>query len=157
MRSERSESGYAMIGVLLLLTLSGAVIVASLKLSASNARTLYAGKKRSGDFYLAEESVSRTVSWMRLNSQSIISPFSRDNFYTYFTRTAFSTATNDGTDLQVPTGVKLASGGESVILTNDSALGTGAFPYTINLTTSAIFDAVNEFAGGYSRFGRCAP
>lgn len=142
----RDQNGYALIGVMVLMIVSLLVVLGAVRVAGSTARTVYATKVRSEQYFESEESIGRAVSWLRANSQSLVSPFRREEFYTRFARTAATTGSNEGPIFTVPTRLKIAGGNNSAILTNDSTLGTGAFPVTEDITTNITFPAVTSFS-----------
>lgn len=140
------DAGYALVAFLVLTAVGLFVLAGALDLSQSSSRTIHAGRQRTERFYQAEETMNIALSWLRQNSLSMIWPFERANFYTYFTRSSTaSVGSNDGSNLPVLTRVKLAGTTDSVILRSDSALGTQAFPFTKNIITNAAFPATTQF------------
>ena len=146
-RASRSdESAYVLVGVLILIALSSFVAAGSLKWSAMNARTTHAIKVRTDLFYESEASVGHVVSWFRQNSQQIVTPFRREEFYQRFTRTAPSVGTNEvSTVFTVPTNIKLSGTNDSAVLTSASGLVQGQFPLTEDIVTGSNFPAVSNF------------
>lgn len=140
------QGGYVLIAVLVLLMISLAMVSNTLTNITTSTRSVYATKVRNTDFNEVESSTGHAVSWLRVNSQRVISPFKRDEFYAHFERTDPSFGTNDTTDFHVPTKIKLAGTTNSALLVSSSDLGTPAFPNTRDLTTGSAFPAQNNFA-----------
>ena len=143
----KREAGISLIPFLVFSSICAAVLITSLKLSASTTRTTYATRLRSERYYEAESGLNTVVSWLRANSQSLVSPLTKDAFYSRFDRTAPAVGTNDTGPVQVPTKVKLKNTSNSAILTNSADLAIAAFPSASHIVSGAAFDAVNQFAG----------
>lgn len=142
----RKEKGYALLGVLILVTVSGLFAVGSLTLSQVAERTTLASEVRDREFFYAEDGLSRATTWMRTNSTSMVYPFDRKNFYTLFTRTAPSFGANDTSPVKVATRIKLRGTNNSAILANDTSLATSAFPLSVDTVSGANFNALTSFA-----------
>ena len=134
-----------MVPFLILMALCTAVIIGSLKVSSSSMRTIYATKERTQRYYTTESGMNRSLSWLRTNSQSLVTPFKGSEFYQKFERTEPTIGANDTGLFKVPTKVKLAGTNNSAILNNDPSFGTAAYPATSNIVTNAGFDAVGSF------------
>lgn len=133
------ERGYILIGVLILVTIAALVAGSTLELTGSAGRSALASAKRSEEFFGTEETLGKAVSWLRTNSTSMVDPFSRTNFYTYFDRTTPTTGSNDTSYFTVPTKIKRQGTQEAVILANESSLATGWFPATTDTATGSAF------------------
>lgn len=146
------ERGYALVAVIILSALSILIAASVLQIAQSHTRSTYATKVRSQQYYETEESVNRAVAWLRENSQNLVSPFRRENFYDYFEKGEPTSGLNDSASFQVVSSVKVKSGGSAnssaVLVGNDpdSDLATALFPDTKNITTDAAFDAAANFA-----------
>jgi hypothetical protein len=142
---QRNESGYILAGVIMLLALSAMIVAASLNYAASDSRTILAMKRRSTEYYTAEDSLNRAATWLRAQNQNLASCFNRANFYTAFKRTSPTVGANDTSVFTVPTKIKMQGTNNSVILTNSNSLATAAFPATTNVITGAAYNAVTQF------------
>ncbi len=145
-QDKEAVAGFAIVPFLILMALCTAVLVGALKLSASSTRTTFASKVRSQRYYQSEAALNQALSWIRANSQNLVTPFKGTNFYNSFDRTSPSIGANDTTTYKVPTRLKVKGTNNSVILTNSSELATGAFPSTSNIVSGVSFDAQNQFA-----------
>ena len=85
---------------------------------------------------------------MRQNSQQIVSPYRKENFYSLLERTAPSVGDNDSSVFSVPTKVKLAGTDDSAIISSDSSIAAANFPATEDLLTGVPFDAQGVIGGG---------
>lgn len=141
------SDGYVLIGVMILVAIAGIITAGSLDLSTSTVRTTHALEVRDREFFTAEDSLSRGVAWLRQNSTSMINIFGREEFKKHFVLTSPSYGSNDNTQFKVPTRVKLVAGGgaDSVMLTNNSALGTSRYPNTIDTYSALSKNVVNLF------------
>lgn len=144
-RHSKRQDGYTLIYLLAVLSVLGLLMGQSLHEAANGARTSRATKLRSERYYNAEDAISHAVSWLRVNSQSLLTPYRREEFYTRFVRTAPSAGANDVGIYGVPTKVKLFGTTDSAVLLNDSTLATAAFPVTRDITTNATFPAQTSF------------
>ncbi|MCC6932948.1 MAG: hypothetical protein IT292_06810 [Deltaproteobacteria bacterium] len=121
--------------------MSPLAISGSLTLITANARTVKTTEIRNEQFYDADDGIDRALSWLREHSQSLATPFKRDEFYTRFTKTEPSYGANDLAINKVATKLKLAGTNNSAIITNNTDLATPAFPITRDLPTNVIFPA----------------
>ena len=144
--SYNNDSGIALVPFLLFAAVVALLLTAAMQMSASSTRTVYAAKLRSERYYESESGVNIALSWIRNNSQSLVSQFRAAEFYNNFHRTTPSYGVNDTGNVQVPTKIKLKDTNNSAILTNSLELATSAFPATSNIKTGAGFDAISQFA-----------
>lgn len=142
----KGTRGYTLIYVLIILSAVGLLMTQALHQSASSARANLSTKIRSERHHEVQQSISHTLSWLRQNSQKLVTPFRRTQFYTEFIRTNPSIGTNDHAQNGIPTKIKLAGTNNTAILTNDPALATAAFATTRDITTNSLFNAVSEFS-----------
>lgn len=141
-----SDAGYSLVAFIILLALSAIVVAGSQKLQSADSRTIATSALRSTHYYQSESGVGTAVSWLRDESQNIVSPFSRENFYSVFTQGAPSVGDNDNSMFSIPTKIKSIGTNDSILLTSDSSLGVSNFPASQNLASGAAFDAVADFA-----------
>ena len=146
MRSNDEEKGYALLIVLVLIAISFLALETILEQDSVTIKTQYSTRQRTRQFYNTEGGVSDAISWLRVNSQSLVTPFTKANFYDSFDRTAPSIGDNDAGSQTVPTKIKLRNTNDSAILVNGTNLGTAAFPFTEDITTATTFDAAAEYA-----------
>ncbi len=140
------ESGYALLGVLVLLMLGLIVTAGMLDSATTNTKTRALVKTRATYYYEVEETLNKTVAWMQENSKNLVGAFTAANFNTNFDLGAPALGSNEGQHFGVYSMVKMAGSTSSVMLSNNSFFGTSAFPATQNIDTAASFDAVTEFA-----------
>ena len=101
---------------------------------ARGLRTTERLEHRSQDFVDAEYATAHVVSWLRLHSQSMTTPFRRDEFYSEMERTpAPVVGDNDTSNEPVESSVVLAGTDSTIFLVSDPVLGTPQFPTTRNL------------------------
>lgn len=135
---EKNLRGSALLTVLLL-SLLGSVILAALLVSVKGFSRSTNSEKRvlAGDASI-QEGLAETILWLRENAEDLKRPFMSTQFYSQFDRSAPTIGANDTTVFGNYTLVKLRATTDSVLLTNDSVLGTSNFPSlgTTNLTTS---------------------
>lgn len=141
----RNGDGYALLILLILMALSTAAVAGSLRVSSSNVRTTMATAIRAQTYFTGESGVHEALSWLRNNSQSLTSPFSKTNFNNLFTRTAPSVGDNDTGSLTVPTKIKLKNTNSSAILSTNDDLATSAFPDTTHIVTNSAFSPTAQF------------
>lgn len=134
-----------MIILLIFFSLSGLIISSTLSRDRTQAQTIHNTKVRSERYYEAEQSVARAVSWLRQQSQMVVTPFRRDEFYTHFERTDPLVGDNDTSPSPFPTKIKLRGTNDSAILVTDTSLGTSDFAPSRDITSGSNFDVVNEF------------
>lgn len=140
------EGGYALIVIMALVAILVSVVAGSLHTTAASARMVHANNERAQLFYETEEGIAHSLSWLRVNSQKLVTPFRRDEFYTRFERTDPTVGSNDTSLFTVPTKIKLAGTTDSAILVNDNALASATFAATRDLTTNIAFDAAGNYA-----------
>lgn len=146
MRCSKDQKGHILIITLLLLGLGTAVVVGSLDMTSSLSKTVASKKVRTKEVNKAEAGIQEALSWLRQNSQQLITPFRREEFYKRFEKTAPTVGANDTGNFSVPTMVKLKDTQFSAILSNDTAVVTPQFPETWDITTNRAFDAIAEFS-----------
>jgi len=139
-----SQSGGAVLGVLLLVGVATIMIGGVLNLIASTTKSVKAAKVRTDHYYDAERSFHLAASWVRDNSGGFVYPFTRENFYDAFDRTAPTVGSNDTSYFTVPTLVKINGTSESAILITDPLLATEEFPVTMYLSGGS-FEPMTEF------------
>jgi hypothetical protein len=144
MLNSKNDKGHILIGVLILLTLSSLIVTSSLIVSSGMLHTSYNSKLRSDRFYEAEESIGKSISWLRDNSKKMLTPFDSKNFYTLFEVTNPSVGVNDTSEFPVPTKLKIKGSNDSIIITNEGLLATSQFPETSDIKTGKTFDAIAE-------------
>jgi hypothetical protein len=142
---KRLQEGHVLLGAVVLLALSMLTVTGLLKLSTSSIRSSYASKVRTREYTNSEASIGDAVSWMRANSQALLSAFRRDEFYDRFTRTDPSIGDNDDSIFQIPTRIKLAGTNDSAFVVTDLSMGTPEFPSLTNIVTLASFPFVSNF------------
>lgn len=146
---KHDERGYALVVFLVILGIGLFVLANSLGLATTSIRTNYATKKRSDEFFATDNSMNLTVNWFRSQNLNMISPFTRGNFYSTFTKGSPSVGANDVPAFNIPTKIKISGGNNSVILTaGGTGLGTATFPATQNLNSGATYNAVTGFQSG---------
>ncbi len=141
-----NESGYAVLTVIVLAALSLFIATASLQYASNHARTTYATKTRTAEFYKSETTLNRALSWLRVNSQSLITPYRQDEFYSNFEFDTPAIRDNEGSLFSVPTRIKMVGANNAAILSNDSNLATAQFPIANNIFTGSSFDAKTIFS-----------
>lgn len=139
------QQGHVLLGAVVLLALSMLTVTGLLKLTTSSVRSSYASKVRTREYTNSEASIGDAVSWMRANSQSLLSAFRRDEFYNRFTRTDPTIGDNDTSIFQIPTRIKLTGTNNSAFIVTDLSMGTPEFAPLINITTLANFPVISAF------------
>lgn len=139
------EGGYALISILLLLTLGLLIGAGMVDSAASNTKTRALVKTRSEYYYEVEETLNRTVGWLQANSKYIVDGFSSANFDSNFDLGAPALGDNEGAYFGVYSMVKMKGTNNSVMLTNNNFFGTPSFPSLNHIDTAASFDAVSSF------------
>ncbi|MCB0324729.1 MAG: hypothetical protein KDD69_14200 [Bdellovibrionales bacterium] len=142
---DRTDRGYALLGVLVLLMLGLLVTGGMLDSAATNTKTRALVKTRAEYYYEVEETLNKTVAWMQENSKNLVSAFTADNFDTNFDLGVPTLGDNEGEHFGVYSMVKMAGTNNSVMLSNNEFFGTAAFPATENVDTGTAFDAVTAF------------
>ncbi len=150
----QNERGYALVALLIMLAVSVVVVAGSLKLSSASSRTTYATKVRSTRYYTAESGLGSGLSWLRSESQNLVSPYTRENFYDNFDLTSPTVGDNDVEQFGVPTKLKLKGTNNSAILSSDVLLASAAFPATEHITSGVAFDAITAFANANLGLGK---
>lgn len=132
------ESGYTLVVVMILLGLTAFVVREALKRSALGSSIIYETRAQATRLNAVENTLYKTISYLRDNSHLYASPFSRANFYSSFDRLATSAAGANDSALNIATQIVVDGTSNSPLLTNDtSILGTEAFPASTNIITSA--------------------
>lgn len=142
---QENASGYALVSVIILMAVAAIITIGSLSLSSQHTRTTHATETRTVLYNESEKSIKEVVSWLRDNSQSLVTPFRREEFYTHFDRAEPSEGANEITTFSIPTRLKALGTDDSYFVVNDSSLGTASFPPTKNIVTNAMFDIVGGF------------
>lgn len=148
---ENASPGYILLGVLILVTISGFVILSSFNVASTFNQSVDATKDRSTEYYNAEKTMDIALSWLRNNSSGIVLAFSRTNFYTNFDKSSLSAGANDTGSFPIPTRVKAQGTSNSVILSDSSTFIAPTFPTTLDANTGNSFNAKTTFTG--SSFG----
>lgn len=146
-KTNKSESGFVLVGILVMLSLGLLVTGGLLDSATTNLKTRSFVKTRADQYYTVERTMNRVVAWMQTNSKYIVTPFVNGNFAGNFDTGSPSTGSNAGTHFGVPTLVKMSSTTNSAMLSNNSFFGTASFPTLTHLDTAATLDAVTDFAG----------
>lgn len=144
-RNLKSESGYLLYVVLLLLGVAGLLIASSLERSRASLKIVATIEQYSKKYSEAESGLHQALSWMRMNSQKLASPFRAESFYEEFERTSPSVGDNDTANFTLPTRIKLRGTSDSAILTNDATLATSTFANAVNLVSGSSWNAVSSF------------
>lgn len=144
----RIERGGAILGALILTALALLILGGTLRLLSTSIRSVKAQNARSKSFYEAERSFQLALTWLRQNSQKLVSPFTRSKFYGAFDVGPPAAGTNDTSYFSVPTRPKLNRTGRGPILVTDSLLADEAFPPSIDPATGGTFDVAAAFAAG---------
>jgi hypothetical protein len=142
------DSGYVLVGVLILVMVAAVIVGASISATQTDSRTAYASKVQTREYYRAEDTMAKAVNWMRENSKGLVSVFGRNSFYASFDRTVPSVGTNQNALYSIPTKVKMQGVDTSVVLTNRSTMATAAFPSTIHSETGLAYSPDSEFQTG---------
>ncbi len=143
----KGQNGFALLAMIVILALSAILVAGGVSAARSNTRAMHNSELRGERFYNVEAQMGSVVSWMRENSESLVSPFNRDNFYNTFERTSPSAGANEGKLISLATKIKLKSSNDAAILANDSYLATATFPNTTHIVTNAAFNPVSSFQG----------
>lgn len=142
----KEEGGYILLGVIVLVAVAAVIVGSSLELSSTSTRSNLAALQRSNEYYEAEETLSAAASWLRAQSTSMVSPFSRVNFYTLFDRSSPSYGQNDTSIFKIHTKVKLQGTSQSGLLSNNSSIGVTAFPSSTDTVSGAAFNSSSVFS-----------
>lgn len=139
------ESGYVLAGVLILMAISAVIVASNLNISSINSLTIRAGRERSREYFDAENTFSQAVTWLRGNSTSLTSVFSRSEFYDKFDSGNPTTGSNEAGLFEIPTKIKMQGTTNSVILTNNDTLASAFFPSTIDTLSALTFSPTSQF------------
>lgn len=143
----KKQRGFAMILAMIICAIAATVMYRSLSRSNVTSHTVTASQDRTTNYLLAEDAFHKALTWMRSNSTGLAMQFSRNNYYTNFTRAAApSSGTNDISPIPLPSRVKSYGANTTVLLSNSTSLGTSAFPSGIDTVTGATFNPVSSFA-----------
>jgi hypothetical protein len=138
------EAGYTLPLALLFLAV-GILIIGSNLLSIRTAsRAPHTSPRGASSDIKVETAMNRAGAWLRSHSKNLVAGFSKEHFYSTFSRGEFSNGTNDG-HFPVATKIKLPNTTYSVLLTSDSWLGVSNFPNTRG-ANGGIFYPAMEFA-----------
>ncbi len=135
-----SEQGMLLVTVIIVLGLCSVVSVGMLNSSKNSAKVRNAVKLHSTRFYEVEESVHKTMVWLRENSDKMFPLYEKTKFETHFAFGDPSLGTNEGVFFKTPTMMKIAGTTKAPMLSNNDSFGTPFFP---NPTGS--FNPVNSF------------
>ena len=141
-----NERGYALLTIVMVLSLAAMLMSSSLLQSATGLRTSDAANVRAENFASAESSIERAVSWLRQNSQKMVLPFRREEFYNKMSRAGAAVGSNDTSAFQVPTRIRMSGNNNTVMLVSDNILGSANYPATEDITTNIAVVAAAEFA-----------
>lgn len=141
----KQESGYMLVAVIFILTLSIMVTVGLMSATASHAKIRATVKIQADSYYKVEETLSKVSTWMQQNSKYLITPFTQANFNSNFDLGSPVNGDNEGVQFAVPTMLKMKGSNDSIMLSNNAFFGTSAFPTTTHLDTGASFNAISEF------------
>lgn len=139
------ESGYMLVAVLFVLTLSIMVTTGLMSSASSHSKIRATVDTQSDSYYEVEQTLGKVVGWMQDNSKYLVTPFNSTNFNTNFDMGSPVLGDNEGVNFAVPTMVKMKGTSDSVMLSNNDFFGESAFPATTHIDTSASFDAIEEF------------
>lgn len=140
-----SESGIALITLLLMVAIGLVVTLGAVGLASSSTRSQDASKVRTHRYFEVESGLGQAMAWFRSNATKLVTPYRRENFYARFDRTDPTVGSNDTSVFTVPTRVKLKGTNNSAMLVSDNSLGTAEFPSTSELSGGASFDAKGNF------------
>lgn len=143
---KQNERGYILVGVLILVTIAALVAGSTLELTGSAGRSALASANRSEEFFGAEETLGKAITWLRSNSTSMVDPFSRSNFYGNFDRTTPTVGSNDTSYFTIPTKIKRQGTQQSIVLASSADLATGWYPATTDAATGSAFSALTNIA-----------
>ena len=144
----RSSGGHVLLAYLAVILLSTILVSSALNFAGSSLRANASLQTSFERLYRAEAGMNRALSWLRENSDNLLSLYAKENFYSNFSPNTPSYGKNDILE-KVPTQLKAAlagAQGNAVILSNDSALASSYHPETINLSSGNRFDVVASFA-----------
>lgn len=141
----RSDAGYVLVGVLILVALAGVVSVGMLDSAKATAKTRAIVKTRSNYYYEVEQTLNSVVTWLQDNSKNLTGGFTADEFEGNYTLGTPSIGENEGEHFQTPTLVKVTGTNDTPMLSNNEFFGTSNFPNTKNIDTNADFDPVASF------------
>ncbi len=143
-----SERGYTLVVVMILLGLTAFVVREALKRSSLGSGIIYESRARASRLNAVENSLYKTITYLRDNSHKYASPFDRANFYTKFDRIGSSSVGANDTTLGIPTQLWLDGTSNTALLTNDNALlGTEAFPASTNITDGTAATLTGTLSG----------
>ncbi|NBW40779.1 hypothetical protein EBR25_07220 [bacterium] len=143
--TQEQDHGYALISILLLMSLGLLIGAGMIDSASSNTRTRALVKTRSEYYYEVEETLNRTVSWLQDNSKYIVDAFSAENFSDNFDLGSPALGDNEGEFFGVYSMVKMKGTNNSVMLTNNTFFGTPTFPELEHIDTSEELNAIQSF------------
>lgn len=144
------DHGYALLIVMVLLGAIGLVVAVVGERQNESNKIMNAMQVSFDSNREAEAGVGYALAWLRTESQKLVTPFRRENFYANFDRTAYGSGDNDSGDLAVKTLVKLDSTNNSAIIPSDVSIGPASFPSTVDITNNTAFSPTTEFASAMS-------
>jgi len=127
-RKFNSECGSALLGALVIATVSFIVLGYVLGSVGTGGDTVQSHKIKDANYYEAERSLNASVSWLRANSSSLLAAFMRSTFYSNFDRVTPSTGTNDSGASAVLSRLRVQGTTGTPLLVSDTILGTPSFP-----------------------------
>lgn len=146
-KKRSSQSGFTMIVSLIVASVAALFLCRELARSSVSAHSVAASQDRGANYLAAEDGFNKVLTWMRSNSTGLAMQFSRNNFYTNFTRNPYpTTGVNDTAPVTVPSRMIVKNTTNSIVLTNSASLGTSAFPTGTDTVTGATFNPVTSFA-----------
>lgn len=140
------DNGYILVSSLILIAVATIITATILSSASIHARSISAAKNRSTEYFKAEQTLGASASWLKANSTSLASSFSRANFYTTFDRTVPTVGSNDTGATGIPTKLKTQATTKSVFLTNSNSIGTSEYPLTVDTVTAQNYSAKTQFA-----------
>ncbi len=148
----KEEAGYTLVAIVVVCAFCLMLTASLLEFSGTSSSTTAITNSNIKNYYEVERTINKVASWMQANSKNIVGAFSSANFDTNFDVGAPTVGTNQGSQFQVPTLIKMKSSTNAVQLTNNAFFGTSAFPTTNNIDTNAAFNAVSAFSA--ANFGQ---
>ena len=123
----KKESGYALLTILALFSLSLVIISGLLRSSTNNAKLQNVVNLNNVRYYDVERSIGQVTAWFQDNSKYLTPLFKHSSFGSRFTTGSPVVGTNDGVNFSVPTQVKSVSNpNESIILSNNETEVSGS-------------------------------
>ena len=144
-KRQYSESGYVMVGVMVLAVLALMIISTSTDITQSGVHSVKASENRSENYFKGEEGLNLAVSWFRANSTGLALIFSRNNFYTNFDRSSLSAGDNQTSLVPALSKIKMRGTNNTPLLTKEDSLGTSQFPSGLDTLTGLSFNPATSF------------